>query len=283
MVNMICKFCLHQVAALVRAHVIPEFLMKASYDAGDKNHRGLVLTGDISGLVGENLQQKRVLGQDVDGNLTCQACEVLFNSWERPASRILGPASPAKFVVKAGVAPNGNVLRWEEAHNFDYATLKLFVLSMVWRLDASDIALASRVRIGTHADRIKAMLSATDPGSDFEYPIVISRIRLKGEPLGYCEAYSSKIDDHWCVFIFAGGFRFLVFTSSHRIPKSFAHMSLKKDGTACISIEDARDQRQLMSYIKQGRRSFGRIRIEVPTAPPSGSSLASPAGRARAP
>ena len=64
----------------------------------------------------------------------------------------------------------------EFVDGFDYSIFKLFVLSILWRLSKSNIALAKRVNLGPHENRILTLLKNNDPGPDNNYPILISKI-----------------------------------------------------------------------------------------------------------
>src|SRR5207244_6878533 len=70
------------------------------------------------------------------------------------------------------------------ADRFDYARLKLFVLSVLWRAAVSEIRFCSRVKLGPRLAPVRQMLEDSDPGSPSEFAVFFTRwIRTPGKKL----------------------------------------------------------------------------------------------------
>ncbi len=69
---------------------------------------------------------------------------------------------------------------------YDYATFKLFHLSVLFRASVSSLSTFQEVNLGAlHEERIRQMLLNEDPGKDWEYPIlgfaVLNKIMSKSD------------------------------------------------------------------------------------------------------
>ncbi|MGC3976580.1 MAG: hypothetical protein QM771_19685 [Nitrospira sp.] len=65
-----------------------------------------------------------------------------------------------------------NILGWTLL-NYDYPTLKLFALSILWRAHASTPPEFKNVRLGPHEARVRHLLLNATPGTPEEYSVVI--------------------------------------------------------------------------------------------------------------
>ena len=57
---------------------------------------------------------------------------------------------------------------------YDYAKLKLFFLSVLWRAGASSNQFFNRVDLGPHLDILKNLLLSADPGQPDEYAVILA-------------------------------------------------------------------------------------------------------------
>jgi hypothetical protein len=65
-----------------------------------------------------------------------------------------------------------NILGWT-LPNYDYPTLKLFALSILWRAHASTLPEFKNVQLGPHEARVRHLLLSATPGAPEEYSVVI--------------------------------------------------------------------------------------------------------------
>lgn len=151
----ICKLCLEK-RALRNSHIIPEFLYSPLYN--EKRY--------MMGINGLGNRGWRPLQKGITEKLFCDACEQHFNKhheipfhrqWiDQQAAPNPWPSCPQDLVVV----------------HVDYATFKLFHLSILFRASVSTHANFSDVKLGPHENQIREMLVANNPGASWQYPIL---------------------------------------------------------------------------------------------------------------
>lgn len=148
-----CALC-RTTAPLRRSHIIPEFLYAAVYDEG---HSFLVTSTDPGDR--PTIRQKGLWE-----SLLCDACEGRLSGWEDYAKRVL--AGEGVTITREGesllITP------------VEYARLKLFQLSLLWRAGVSKRPEFAAVDLGRHEESLRQMLFAGDPGKvqDFGCSVV---------------------------------------------------------------------------------------------------------------
>lgn len=156
---MTCKWCF-SVGPLVDSHVYPKAFALRSL------HSGAPLV-QIS-TRGQRHDKKRPIGSY--DQIFCEACERRFGSWDTYGVNFLrSPIGQLRPILS-----NADACVWE-VPNVDYAKLKLFVLSTLWRAHHSDLDMFATVDLDAHAVLIRAMLEHNDAGPYFAYPVQIVR------------------------------------------------------------------------------------------------------------
>jgi len=127
-----CKLC-GVAARLLQSHIIPKFLYREAGIIGDKKKF------DMSCL---NFSERSLFNRQ-DGlkeHLFCDECETKrLSPLERYArQKFYGPGSPLKSVP-------ANDFFWS---GLDYAQMKLFTVSILWRMSLSSHDLYSKVDLG---------------------------------------------------------------------------------------------------------------------------------------
>jgi len=150
-----CKLCLAQ-AELRQSHIVPEWCYRPAYD---EKHRALVKSTEFSAT--------KFIQKGWREFLLCQNCETLFSKWESWFCTFWNesPGLPADMIGKT-----------TEQHLFsmdgvDYAPLKLFHLSILWRASAANRREFDNVSLGPYEEKLRHMLLAEDPGPEDHYPI----------------------------------------------------------------------------------------------------------------
>lgn len=249
----VCKFCGGQSENFPRSHVIPEFFMKGAFEPKEKYRAMYVKRGINPGDINEMLQQKRILGEDVDNNLLCFKCESLFQRWEGPASKILiGNNGYKSKIIHNPSSAAGNPDNFEIATDINYKTIKMFLLSILWRSSVSEISITETITLGPHENKIKKLLFDNDPGSDLTYVIAIFKVFLENKPFLYTGTHHSKMINHHCIHIYGQGYRFTVFISSHNIPDYFLRLRLQENGQAKIPFLGANNLPEIKFLFEKG-------------------------------
>ena len=142
----ICKLCREE-AELRNSHIVPEFLYTPTYD---EKHRAL------------SIEWERVRAEQKGWRerLLCDACERQLNDdYEKPMSRDW--PIPARMTI-------GN----ERLTGLDYETVKLFLLSVLWRAHVAARGEFANTSLGDiHGERMREMIRNRDPGAPDEYQV----------------------------------------------------------------------------------------------------------------
>jgi len=177
-----------------------------------------------------------------DTDLTCGSCEGRMGKWEDYAKRALYEGQGIQVLRYNEMDPKTRKrVSWESWTGLRYGVVKLFVLSVIWRLSASKAALGGDVDLGPHEERIRELLDSEDPGGEGTYNVGIHRVQLRGQPFDMVAAYRERVDGVWSVYLFAGGFLFITLVTRSPVPAYFGRVCLQSDGRVLVPILDAFD------------------------------------------
>lgn len=168
----LCKFC-GKTAPLVKSHIIPEGLywgLDQSTVTEDIVNKGKIIKAEgekhrspvvVSTVPGE-FKKRRPEG--LYGQFLCQTCEARFNECDNHAVAVLRDAQP-----------QAQLQAWKY-ENFDYAKLKLFFISMLWRAAVTKEPFFENVVLEARdLSRIKLLIKKSRPGSWTEYSVLLWR------------------------------------------------------------------------------------------------------------
>jgi hypothetical protein len=227
----ICKFCL-QVKPLVKAHIIPVGLYP-------KNPGGDRLQYSLSG---EGRRPKKKVPHGVyDGYLVCETCEERFAPWDDYASEFF----VEEKIEFQSLTENGTPYRLYPA--FDYAKLKLFFISMLWRAHATGLPDFAKVDLGSkYEDMAKAMIKASDPGTPDQFAVFLMRFTGEHRLLGT----SPTPRPHMGVLIYETllfGFGSFVKASKRPLPTAYRNVQLT-DGQPLYMLEKPIEDSPFVRY-----------------------------------
>ena len=143
-----CALC-HADAELRYSHIIPELIYKPMYDA---KHRFMQIS----------LRERHMTHQQkgLREYLLCQDCENYLSKSENYVRRFLygGTGFHVKqegpFIILSG---------------FNYRAVRIFFLSLLWRMSVSALPVFNAVSLGPHEEQIRQMLIADNPGEPYQY------------------------------------------------------------------------------------------------------------------
>ena len=156
--------------------------------------------------------------------LFCEECEQHFNEYcEKPFL--------AQW-VKAAPLPNPwNVEDIHWAH-FDYASFKLFHLSVFFRASVSSLPTFAEVSLGPHEEKLRKLLLSCNPGEYWQYPIfghaVIHHETKSLIPM-VSQGVRSSFEGLRCYGMIYGGVQWWMGASLHR-NKEYECACLQSDG-----------------------------------------------------
>lgn len=183
---LLCKLCGEE-RELIDAHIIPRSFYEPLKDG----------SGPIR--IGSNRRgfyPKRSPSGSYDKELVCGKCEALFSPWDDYAQRLLLNPSEEPQVVKADGQPIAYVHQ-----TVDYHKLKLFFVSLLWRVSASKREFFSLIRLGPFEDTAKQMILSNSPKDQdtfgvalakFEHPlgrVMLDPDRTRYFDISYCRLY----------------------------------------------------------------------------------------------
>ena len=145
----------------VKAHIVP----RAFYEIPPQEEGPFKLISNIGGI----FPKKLPIGI-YDNTIVTKEGESLFGPWDDYAIRILINEQREFHEI----INEGKIIAWSLA-NYEYLTLKLFALSVIWRAHASTHPVFSKVNLGPHEVFIRNMLLNNQPGDPEQYSINIVR------------------------------------------------------------------------------------------------------------
>jgi hypothetical protein len=217
---MICRLC-KQPKPLKKSHVISEFLYKDMYD---EKHRFFGLSSNVE--TKDQLAQKGLREP-----LLCEDCEQQIGRYERYASGVFhGGASH-------GRRREQNLVHLSE---LEYRPLKLFLLSLLWRMGITSIPELKGLELGKHEDVLCEMLRREDPGEPLTYPCMITAVMVDGTHVSdlIIQGGETNMDGSRVWSFVAAGFVFSFFESGTTVPVEIQPAFLSRAGTAVLSVQD---------------------------------------------
>jgi hypothetical protein len=148
-----CRLC-GEDKKLIKAHIIPQCLytlLQEPYPA-----EPMIKIFKKSGAY-----PKRTPTGEYDDGILCADCDNhVFGNWDEYAGKLL--------LQKVDM---NTTQRYYIVQDYDYPSLKLFFLSVLWRMSVSTRPSFERVRLGPHEAQIHDMLLRKDPGPSETFPI----------------------------------------------------------------------------------------------------------------
>jgi hypothetical protein len=225
-----CALCLQEVE-LRRSHIIPEFLYETLYD---NKHKFQVLS--IIPKQSNWHEQKGLREQ-----LLCGACEQRFSVWERYASLVL------KGGVTITCRTEGNIVH---IAGLDYVKFKLFQLSVLWRAGVSSLPFYAQVKLGRHAETLRLLLLAGDPGSSKRYGCVMFGLKHETQALTDIMMQPEKVrlNGHTAYRFVFGGFLWAMLVSSHELGAPLNQCTLSATGETVLQIRNVTEMHNLINF-----------------------------------
>lgn len=217
---MACRLCLEE-KPLQKSHIVPEFVYKELYN---NKHQLFALSGT---------RKARILYKGAREPLLCWDCEQEFSRYEDYAAKTLFRRGAARGVAQG---------QFRVLSGLDYANLKLFLLSILWRFGETSLPMLTGARLGPHREALRTRLDSSDPGHASVYSCVITNVSLNGESLHQwiIPPKRSRVHSHWVWNMVLGSYLLSFYVSNHQLPASIALMALNQEGTLRIYQSDIR-------------------------------------------
>jgi hypothetical protein len=197
----LCHLC-GQEKKLIDAHIIPKSFYKPLFDP--KN-------GPLQ-LVGKNESPKRAPIGLYDKSILCKDCDSLLGKYDDYAQKFF--KSHPTWSFKSGISHLGpfekGLLGYYKADNYDYSTLKLFFISLIWRASISSHNVFQNVQLGTVSNKAREMLLNYNPGKWHEFNVACFKLQGGIDNLEYIITNFGKVENQNIYTFQALGFCFHV-------------------------------------------------------------------------
>lgn len=221
----VCQLCGLQ-RALIKAHIIPKSFIEYS-KLGDARP---------SWIYSEGAYPQRTQNGIYDMELVCRACENIFSRLDDYGAKILLPEFPDD---KCEMLLNGRGLYRGNA--FDYAKLKLFILSVLWRASATKHPFYAGISLGPHEKQIADMVKANNPGKPEQYSVILSRFTDPSGHICVTKPRRKRLPNGRTVnILYFGGYKIRVLVDSQEAPPEMGPFVLRPDLPLVVALEDSR-------------------------------------------
>lgn len=230
---MTCALC-YRDEPLMASHIVPEFLYQTLYD---EKHRFLQISDDPN-------RRNRYRQKGLYEQMLCFACEQRLSVFEQYMDGLLNGG------IGIDVKREGHYIHLS---NVDYAKLKLFQLSVLWRASVSKLPAFSQVALGPHEDRIRSMLLASDPGSSESYGCLMFTLMHDEElvtDLVVPPTWARLLGRKAYRFVF-GGVVFLYVVSSTPVPPYVSAHFAQEKGTVIVRLQQLNEMRYLVHTVSK--------------------------------
>lgn len=216
---------------LRKSHVIPEFMFRPLYDEKHRFYGVSNIPSKPNQLFQKGLREK----------LLCDECEQRISRYESYASDVFfGNATTKPAPTQTGFLFTG----------LDYKPLKLFFMSLLWRLGTTSIRELKGAELGPHQDRVRALLGADDPADFLTYPAMVTGLTFdrKHIPDLIVPPLHARIEGRrvWAMVI--SGFLFHFVVSNRKPAERFWGGFLRENGDFPLHISEIRDVAYLQKW-----------------------------------
>ena len=158
---MVCKLCSDEVSKLAKSHIIPQSLYGSAFD----DPKGpLKIYSSARGV-----RPSRSPVGEYDPNLMCGKCESSLSDVDDYAQRILTKTEPVQIIRDEDVALlsiYGDV---------EINKLRLFFITLLWRMHATDRPMFNIVRLGKYESKFKQATLELNPNAIPEMDVILAK------------------------------------------------------------------------------------------------------------
>lgn len=211
----VCALCLLE-KVLIESHITSKFLWKRSGVTG-KNKKFSLLSHTHPELSESHRQD------GLKEYLLCGGCEKQFGDYETYAARILFHRKspifhpPKRYFILTGL---------------DYRKLKLFQMSILWRMGVSSLPYYSHVELGMEGEIMRCMLKSEEPGDPWRYGCIATLLDHKGVPIRdlFSQPMKTMKFDHECYSYTIAGMYWVHFPATLPPDDDLRRVVLQRDG-----------------------------------------------------
>ena len=247
----LCALC-GKIKKLCKSHIIPKSFIRE-------------VRAHYKQLHWYELRRKQKLRYTQDGwkeYLLCNACEQRIGRWEKVVCEDLrgdGRASATWkevsydgpiLIPRSVKRPTGYYLKMEGC---DYDVWRLFLLSLLWKMDRSTLPDLAAVGLGESRAVIQEMILAGSPGEPMDYPCLIYYLSLSGEPMrGFMNTpHSTEYSGYRAIEIAFAGLGWIFIIDREVVCGNLRKFVLDRTGRIYLIFREATTVPWLMQGIKR--------------------------------
>lgn len=199
----------------VKAHLIP----RSFHYISDKP----------SLVMSNNDHPKRLWGGLYDSEIVTAEGEEIFKKLDDYGNKLLidGRENLKPLLLEGQIVG----LRLDE---YDYTKLKLFCLSMLWRMSVSSRREVARVNLGSHENEIKNMIINSDAGLPNKYSVIMFRFIEQATRATVLYPTRERVDNINYYRLQFSDYTALIKIDKRKTPEIFASMQLVPNGPLFI-------------------------------------------------
>ncbi|WKZ29360.1 MAG: hypothetical protein QY323_01360 [Patescibacteria group bacterium] len=242
-----CRLCLQEKELINRSHILSDFFYRDIYG---EDHEAYVIPLSSLGTA------KKVQTGEFEGGILCQDCDnrILGGYEKYGAAFIFGTqANNVLPNVRAEnqVHPDGE-LKSTHIVNIDYAALKLFLLSLLWRASISTRPFFQHVNLGKYEEEVRQMLLLGDPGTQMKFPCLVNIVTGENKDISReLIPTPTKFRTENCIgYLFPiGRMVFRYFVSPTGVPDFINQLAVSEDGKMRVIHLDGKASDKHMKFI----------------------------------
>jgi len=146
-----CRLC-HVSAELRESHIFPRSFIKLARDQS-MNNKFYEMHDSVDNLIQDGPKER----------LLCERCEQKLSRYEKYFKEAVHLSRHGIQILQDD--------RIAVISNLDYRKVKLFLLSVIWRMSISSLPQFESITLGEDEDIIRHMILEADPGASTKYPI----------------------------------------------------------------------------------------------------------------
>lgn len=229
--RMPCALCLQE-KSLRLSHIVPEFMYAAMYDG---KHR-------FFGISSIPTKRNKFFQKGLRERLLCSDCEQHIGKYEHYASGVFY----GHTVRKTSRVAQGYLLE-----GLDYAKLKIFFLSLLWRFAMTTVEQYRRADLGPYTEKLRQLILSDDPGDYLKYPCMVTAIIIDGKHMADLIAppADTRLEGQRIWNIVVAGFVFSFFLGKTATPSTLRAGFLRENGTLFVQVRDIHEIDYLYRFL----------------------------------
>jgi|WetSurMetagenome_2_1015567.scaffolds.fasta_scaffold126567_2 hypothetical protein len=241
---MICKFCLEE-KKCIKCHIIPRSFFKSIL----KPH---------ALIISDKFNSKRSQTGIYDENLVCKECEKLFSPFDDYACHLLLSDIPTDDVM---VNQGGRIAYLITDYN--YNKLKLFFISLLWRVSSSKLPYFDLVNVKSFDNRLKEMILKQDVGIEDEFSIALRRFEERSYSRSMLNPHNTKFEGINYVMLYLGGYTVYIKVDKRVAPDFIRDVSISPNKPLSILLVDINktsEFRVMKKLAERQKDKFGKVK-----------------------